>query len=783
MRSGFVAYNIGVNRNYMKIKSKRIIYILFTAVMLAPVITGCRDTTVSSFDPPEYVFVPESLSIVELTGGLRNINNLHIAGDKFYFTSSNFGESIYIMNLDGSDLTKLPDFSSAVHPDVTEGITDVSHIHVDNDGYIWVVERTQPMRSGIPDGGEEEQDEDDGIPHIPEFTNPGDFFILQKFDTTGTMLLDIDVTSDVFGDSNVYLDTMCVDGSGNIYIGSFNNIYVLNNEGRLVFNLDPGHGGGARNILIRMFDGNVSMAINHPTGIIYREIIFENRAFGDTVTLPILGDYLIYPGNEQYLFLLSDALNLVGVDAQTGEIAEILNWIDSDISSAGVENITILPDERILLTRQYWDWNDAFVTEFVTLTKTLYAELPQRTLLTLATFDTGQHREAVLEFNRVSTTHRIHIIDYSIFNIREDMTAGFTRLTTEIISGKVPDILDLTYLPLERYAAKGMLVDLYTFIDADPELSRDSFVESVLKAAEVDGHLYWMFPTFSISTLVGSPAILGEDVGWNLDEFKAVIEANPQADIPLGETMTKETFLQYLIMFNIEQFVDWDTGSAHFDSGEFAQLLEYADKFPLHPSREHAGPDEFWKIPQVIHDNRQILYAMELSGFQNFCLTRSLFGGEIVFKGFPAENRNGNAFHIRGGLAITTECEDKQGAWEFLRTFLTDDWQQNYTGSYSFPINMSVFEKNLAEELAEERISYITIFGFGTIYNASLTEMEAEQIMALIDSITHVVTQNEALWNIIHEDASAFFAGQSTLEDTVRIIQSRASIYMSEQSG
>ena len=114
--------------------------------------------------------------------------------------------------------------------------------------------------------------------------------------------------------------------------------------------------------------------------------------------------------NLHIAVLLSDAFHLFGIDAETGETVVVLNWIDSDVSSAGVNDISIMQDDRIILVRQNWDWAGGFVTELVLLTKTVYADLPQKTLLTLATFESDSHRESVLEFNRGSTTHRIQII-------------------------------------------------------------------------------------------------------------------------------------------------------------------------------------------------------------------------------------------------------------------------------------------------------------------------------------------------------------------------------------
>jgi len=771
--------------NMKKIRTFIFILLLFAFVFVS---YGCKNIEQNGFGSDTgYVFVPDIKTIKEISGVSGNINNLRIVGSKLYFSASNpGGVRIHMVDISNPDQTDPQGFSFGIG---TGGFDIVFFIHADSHGNIWVAERLQSgiVRSQDPNDEESGQNgEAGGIPPMPDFSDIETLFIIRKFDTDGTMQLDIDVTNDIFKDSNSHLSEICVDDDGNIYISSFGStaqIDVLDPEGRLVFSLDPGHGGNFINHLIRMENGSVSMATNHPTGIIVREISFNSRAFGDTQTLPVIGEYSIYPGNGQFKLLLSNALNLFGVDAETGEIIEILNWIESDVSSAGIEGISLLSNENIVFVRYAWKGYMP-QTEFVSLKRTPVNELPQRSVLTLATFDTGQHREPVLEFNRESTTHRIQIIDYSIFNTREDMAAGISRLLTEIIAGNVPDILDVTTLPFDQYAKRGLFVDLYDFIDADPELGRDKFIENILKAAEVNGFLYRMFPSFSISTLAGHPAVLGDQPGWDLDGFKTAIAANPQADFPLGEPMTKEGFLKEVFLLNMEQFVDWDAGNVYFDTGLFKQYLEFADTFPLNPSRERALYSEIWAAQEMLTDGRQILYPMELNDYQQFLLTRTILGGEIVFKGFPAETGNGNAFQINGGLAITTACEDKQGAWEFIRTFLLDTWQVTFTGYNSFPVSRVVFDLKMTTQLAEEGISYM-----GGPYNETmihiphLTQEEAEQITELVNSITFMISFDEALWNIVREGASDYFQGQSTLENTIRIIQSRASIYVSEQSG
>jgi hypothetical protein len=79
----------------------------------------------------------------------------------------------------------------------------------------------------------------------------------------------------------------------------------------------------------------------------------------------------------------------------------------------------------------------------ITMTKTPYTAVEQKTTLTFACMYLDWNiRSQIIKFNRSNSDYRIEVEDYSEYNTNDDYTAGLTKLTTEIISGKVPDILD-----------------------------------------------------------------------------------------------------------------------------------------------------------------------------------------------------------------------------------------------------------------------------------------------------------------------------------------------------
>jgi ABC-type glycerol-3-phosphate transport system substrate-binding protein len=347
----------------------------------------------------------------------------------------------------------------------------------------------------------------------------------------------------------------------------------------------------------------------------------------------------------------------------------------------------------------------------------------------------------------------------------------------------MPDILDLHLLPYRNYIRKGILLDLYNLIDSDPEFDRSDFMEGALHAAETEGGLYYIFPAFGISTIVGNPSVLGTDPGWTMDELWEVLEANPQADTAISQMLIKSDFLSTVLMSTMDEYVDWATGTAQFDRDDFIRLLEFADTLPA--GYDEVGDEE---THELIASGRQIMTQIWSFGcFDSLKMHRYMFGGDLVFKGFPTMNRNGHYLNTNFDLAITTGCKSVEGAWEFLRTFLSKEWQHENIihGFQIFPLNKEVYDAHLAVTMNENRHSSMTIGNRSTITFElePTTQTDADMVLNIINSLSGTTDMDYSILNIVMENAGDFFNGRITAPDAARIIQNRTQIFLSEQTG
>ena len=70
----------------------------------------------------------------------------------------------------------------------------------------------------------------------------------------------------------------------------------------------------------------------------------------------------------------------------------------------------------------------------------------------------------------------------------------------------------------------------------------------------------------------------------------------------------------------------------------------------------------------------------------------------------------------------------------------------------------------------------------GSISIYAMTQEQVDQILDLINATTAVYGYDESILNIISDEATAYFAGEKSLDDTANMIQSRVNLYVAEQS-
>jgi len=704
---------------------------------------------------------------------------------------------LYAINKDGTNYHKLADYAprEAATDDYT--YANLNQLIVDKQGNIWVAESVQKTIFDLPEGFNSATD-DPWQYYVSDETQS----FIRKLSDTGAELASVDLsqfvdapaeTDQKYGNS-FYINGMTADAAGNIYISDGNNtVYILGPDATFLFKLTLEEWMSS---LIPLRDGTVGVttnakdaAVDGSYSMVLKTIDIKTKTWGKDYAVP--NDvWNTSDGGDKYDFCYTDSSSLFGYDLNTSAKEKILTWLNCDVDGDNVRFSTVLDDGNVFaISQDYSDSGNASF-EILTLVKTPRSEVKEKTTLTLATMWMDYNlKKELLKFNKSNPDYRIEITDYSEYNTDDDYTAGITKLNTEIISGNIPDLIDISNLPYKQYAAKGLLEDLYPYIDSDSELSRDDLMPGIIKAVETDGKLYQLISGFSVMSIIGAPSVVGTEPGWTMDEMQSIIKEHPEADYPFGMYMTRDNILQYLCMLNMEKYMNWQTGECSFNSDEFKKLLTFANSFPKEIEKQEDG--EYVDPSTMVQDGRQIFDIFSSGDFQTFQYYKAMFGGSVTFKGFPSDTGSGNVAQINGGLAMTTSCKSKDGAWQFLRVLLSEDYQENL--SWGYPISQKAFDAKLAEAMKQEYTTdengnQVPVSNGGmsmgdglTVDFYAITQEEADQIVNLINSVDRTAVYDQSLLDIITEESAYYFSGEKTVDQVADIIQSRMSIYINEQ--
>jgi hypothetical protein len=500
-------------------------------------------------------------------------------------------------------------------------------------------------------------------------------------------------------------------------------------------------------------------------------------------------NYNVYPAPSTLGvdFLLTSNTGIYTYSVGDTEVKQTMSFLNSDFPASYVQDLSVIDNDHMLLI--YSDSTEN-KTRAAYLTKVLPEDIPDKEVLVLGQNGLGMDMSGwIREFNKTNEKYRIVVKDYSQYATMDDYNASDTQMNNDIISGNMPDIMVFNYnnSKVNNYITKGLFVDFKKMLQEDEELSKVEYLENVFRAASSGDEWYVMVPGFGISTVVGKTSILGDRTGWNMTEFNELMDSLPPSTKSFAE-MTKSNFLYMMMYYCANDFMDPSTGKCNFNSQEFIDMLEYANTFPDEINYDNYD-DNYWNNYQEQYMNGEtILQQNSLYSVMNYKNLFGSFGEDVSFVGFPTESKKGSVIEYSLALAISSKSKHKEGAWEFVRTFLMDDYQKN--NNYGMPVKKDVFLEKAAE--AMERPYYLDENGQKVEYDdynyingeqVIIPPMNQEQVdktVAFIESVDNMSYYEDEINNIITEETEAFFKGQKSAAEVADIIQSRVQLYVNE---
>lgn len=510
------------------------------------------------------------------------------------------------------------------------------------------------------------------------------------------------------------------------------------------------------------------------------------------------------------------------VDYDAGKKTEVVNWRNSSVSENSINTGTgmiALENGDFIAVLNSEEGDSA---SLVRLSRVSDEDLKNIETITLGVYYTGTEvSKQVAEFNKTQDKYKIIVKDYSqyVSEDDEDASAAYNQYKNDLTTGNAPDIVSLEFLgsKVQDLQSKDAFIDLNTMFEKDSDIKKDDFLENVFSAYEYDGKLCGVCTNWQVMTWAGDKEVFKDyKDGWTIDEF---IDFYKNMDS--GKTffntgnLDRETIFDFIVNVNLGSFIDFKNSTCSFDNEDFIKLLDFIKDLPNDSIAAETGEDttnwtdedyqnyyenqnwdeDKWRNQEsACRNGKAYIYQASIYDMTNFQeYNKGYFKNGVKFVGLPKVNGSpSSVIYASGAYAISSKTQYPDQCWEFLKTALSDESQNNI--DFSLPVKKSALEKKAEEamkpasykdengkEVTEDRTFYLS----GEDKEITIgqpTKEEMNEFVAWLESQNGIMTYDMDIMDIINEELSALYSGDKDAQQTAKAIQSRMSIYLSEKS-
>lgn len=236
-------------------------------------------------------------------------------------------------------------------------------------------------------------------------------------------------------------------------------------------------------------------------------------------------------------------------------------------------------------------------------------------------------------------------------------------------------------------------------------------------------------------------------------------------DAEIIHNMTRESFVESIVSRYIRTAVDWDNCKCSFDTPEFVELLEAGSRIRETP--ENSADMSYGYGAAKLGEGTRLTSLSWVQTVWKLAYEEKMAGCKLSFIGWPTVDGScGSDVHLIEPVGIISQGKNIAGCWEFVKfMLLCPDMNADRLPVYKPLLQDKVAAAKKSEEIPVE-----------------LSDDDAERFLSLVSELDNLAIYDETVLDIIRRESSAFFNGDKTAEEAAQIIQSKVSIYISEQS-
>lgn len=535
-----------------------------------------------------------------------------------------------------------------------------------------------------------------------------------------------------------------VDKEGNLYFTNGKNIIIVdpdNGESEEITGPPIQATNTYVNSMCSTNDGEVVAAVGHNGEIEIYAYDKEENEWGDYFG-PIFDNMYngieLIPGSGDYDFYYVSGYVLYGFIMSEGLSVEIM-----DFASTGTEryslNCIYMYNSDCMFALEARDFQSR---EFVMYTRDTSGSDKEKQTITLACFYSDLRlNEVVNYFNENNDKYKIEYVNY---NTEENPEK---KMDLDIYEGHPADIYFLDNMVGSYYhdelIENGFFADLSPYFNSDPDVNKDTILPGVYEALkEDDGSIYFTAGKAGLVTFVAEKGRYSPDFKMNIDDFEEFLNDEKKQG--------RNTFdglgligLVSIIASDPESYYTYFEEDNDFDSEKFTKLLElYELQLNL---KENNG--DVWLSNGIAIGDKWKCDFMYFMGFSpsDYKFLSTHIGDEPVNIGFPIEGYGSSCFEFSECYGISSACENKDAAWEFVKLVMNSDYQQNnYANFYQdYANDEEIYEYYATEDdTYDEHVMENDLTGGKTVFKLTDKTFPTRKD-AFLDCYLKVYTQSE----------------------------------------
>ncbi len=510
----------------------------------------------------------------------------------------------------------------------------------------------------------------------------------------------------------------------------------------------------------------------------------------------------------------------------------LFDWIDVQLVWDEVKQVFVQDADHIMVCT--YDAASC-CSELAVIKRVSRAERRQKAEIVLACADNSALRRqmqlAARRFHRENDAYQITVRYYDTAS--EHALSAEQQIANDLMRGiPIDGILFSGGITMEYFSHLGVLGDWYPWMDADDSYSRDAFLPCILRAYETAaGQLPVLTTDFSLTLLAGRDADVGVRDRWDYTDFADFLTglSDGQAVFPLYVSEEDDAYpdcalaLRAWLPLVLDDYIDEVRGTCSFASERFRELLRLCERisvkrrYPMVDLIQYAmgenldsiftlGGAYYRSYLQGYTDGETVLFnayngagygAQSIRNAQEFLSLYLLWQTEdISLIGYPLPDDSGErgiAVYPHLQFGMTEHAPHPEGYWQFMRVFFAEQAQKTYQYTMADSSYFPCTYEGLSKMLDDGKDKQYRISDSGTLTEPAASDGEigampwkpsyGDALTALLETTTRRYSGNTAVMDIIYEEASYYFNGVRSLDETVKRIQGRAGLYMSEQHG